>query len=110
MAICINLLFITSDDSKHLERTVRLMEATFKCYYIHDQSALTTPLTDSYEMEFTSEDTFPEAEMKRFTDRIADSTLQIIVISYEVTTEYLGYHIYKKEKWYKMYEHRNKPL
>lgn len=110
MAVCINLLFISSDDTKQLELTVRHMETKFQCYYIHDQSTLTTAWNDSYEMEFTSEDIFPETEMKRFTDRITDAKLQIIAISYEVTTEYLGYHIYKHQKWNKMYEHRNKIL
>lgn len=105
MAKCINMLFISSEDIYKLIKLVGRIKEQFDCYYISDLVQEDFGYEESYEIEFLSEITFPEDEMNQLTANCTDYTLYIIVISYDISSEYLGYHIYKEGEWKTLTDH-----
>jgi len=88
-----NILYVSGiRDEKKMKRFVDGMKRTFDCFYQDEGET-------SCEIGFSSNNGFPEAEMKELTGKMNCPDLQVGVISYDFSDNYVAYHLYKNGAW-----------
>lgn len=94
--ICTNILWISGiKDEKQMQRFIEKIGKTFECFY-EDEGE------NFCEIGFNSKNNFPEAEMRELAIRVDTGGIQIGVISYDFSVNYVAYHLYRNGIWSKV--------
>lgn len=92
--ICTNMLYVSTDNRKNYDMVLSEVQRIFECYYTDEYEDM------NCEMEFESKWDFPVFDMKEITGKLEpDDTMYIRVLSYELASEYVGFHIFKNGQW-----------
>ena len=97
--ICTNILWISGiKDEKQMDQFKGLMNDSFECFYEDE--------TDAFcEIGFNSKHDFPEKEMNGIVQKLDMAAVQIGVISYDFSVNYVAYHIHRNGVWEKSIHH-----
>lgn len=77
-----------------MQKFIDKMGKTFECFYQDEGETFC-------EIGFNSNDGFPEQEMKELASGMDGEGIQIGVISYDFSVNYVAYHLYKNGTWSK---------
>jgi len=93
--ICTNILWISGiRNEKEMGRFMEKMADSFECHYVDESGPYC-------EIGFNSRNGFPDKEMDEIALNMENPDIQIGVISYDFSVNYVAYHLYKNGVWSK---------